>query len=874
MGFGDGKKVDAKLYLEGRLIENGFVRATITGGVNAPAAAEIRLVPTRAIKHILPMTEVHLFATDPWAPEPADRNEDPFKLIFSGQVVGRGFIREHNARAFIIHCLDFSHNWTGPRKWWFDLTAPNGQMTSNILRLVTGNNFDGSRVEPNAYDVMTQPYAIRRVGNNDSDRFTDALVALLDDVGLVTPFYHLVRNRYRITDRVLTKPAGDVRKLFEMDRMLPWIEGLMGKASGEKSLLAMVLELLDTIYHEYVALPVPSLIQGPTPQRDKYGNPILDDLGLLQPRIDETTHEILKEPVVAQFLFKPNCYTLSPPTCNVLYPNQYDRVEFLENYLADPTRLVMRPTFPAKLGGELASVMTQVLRPTDLELFFNLLRQAPERTGRIPYDQRTADATLESEGARGRLSPQAPKFTDFDYYTNEERFRGIVYNIMPLTPAATMFGLQAGVTDADGGPVAFKGGLSQFSQGVASYEFFKEKFKHRTIQTQGPFNPRAVPGFSALLLDDSDEHMTTVGYLSQITHVLDAAGSGSTSYVVGYARLLDEVDLNRPQFKVAGDIEAGFTVETPTSGDITDMFGYLAHPPIPQWFSDDWKTLVGLDFTYQDLLGVHVLEQRFFSTVSSDKERNAFTLDDAVEAMVDEYTKARKSGDEFSIPSVKAARPLVDRDAAFRFIGAVDEDLIDQRTGTEVRSAVGAARRRAKYRGVTLARYPTGGARLFAFAEADSNVVINKPDAPQFPAADTLSLPSQAEGPAELSTASILTDNPIYEGRPAPFNFEYRIFWESFQKAATSLASSGIAFNTEDGKKKLEAALQRLVDGDLAQTPENRAPTGTDSAKTDKTPGSTPVLAVPLAERDIIQMRRAIVDAYIAELQGQRGFRG
>jgi len=887
MAFGEARRVDAKLYLEGVLIDPGFIRATWTGGVNGPASAEIRLAPTKAIRNILPMTEVHLFATDPWAPEPTDPNEDPFKLVFSGQVIGRGFSREHASRAFVIHCLDFSHNWQGPRKWWFDLTAPNGQMVSNILRLVTGGNYDGSRVDPDLYDLQTQPFSVRQIANSTADRFTDALVAMLDDIGMMTPFYHLVRNRYRITDRVVTKPAGEVRKLFELDRMLPWIEGLVGKTSGEKSLLMMVLELLDTIYHEYVALPVPSLIQGAVPQRDRYGNPILDKNGLLQPKVDSKTGEVLKEPVIAQFLFKPNCYTLSPPNCNVLYPNQYDKVEYVENFLAETTRLVMRPTFPQSWNGagETASSMLQILRPTDLELFFSLVRKDPAR-GRSEYAKRTNDSRLDSiPGTSTKVTTaQSPKFSDFDYYTNEERFRGIVYNIMPITPAATMFGLEAGVTnDETGNKVAFKGGLAELSQNVASYEFFKEKFQHRTLNTQGPFNPRVVPGFSILLVDDSDENLSTVGYLSQVTHSVDAAGSGSTSYGIGYARLTEEIDLNRPLFEVWPDGDTGFKVEAPVSGDITDMFAALAHPPIPEWFSDDWKTLLGLDQTYQDLLGVHTVEQRLFGNVTGDKERNAITIDQAVEAMRNEYARARRNGDEFSIPSVRAARPLVDRDAAFRFIGAVDEDLIDHGSKTEVRAAVGAARRRTRYRGALLVRYPTGGARTFAFAEADSVVVTNDPDAPQFPTTAVEPLPTGFEGPPGTTTTFVLTDNPIYEGRPVPFNFEYRMFWKSFQEAVANLVGAateaGVSLNlstltTAAGKRKLEASLQRLLDGDLAATSENRAPTGTDSAKTDGTPGSTPVLSVPLAERDIIRMRRAVIDAYITELQGQRGFRG
>jgi hypothetical protein len=862
MGFGSGKRVDAKIYLEGRLVENSFRHAVISGGINGPAIAEIHLVPTDAIRNILPRTHVSLFTTDPWA-DPAPE-EDPFKLVFDGQVIGKGFTKGAGERAFVIHCKDVSNNWEGPKKWWFDLGQQSGQATTTVLRLKTNNNHQGGVTPELAVaGIPTQSYMLRKIfkKGNTADDMMAAIISVLDDVGIINPFYHLVRNRYRITDRVLAKPAGETKKLLQIDQLIQFIDGYIGKTSAEKSLLAMVMELLEMIYHEYVALPVPSLVKARPPLRDKYGNPFTDSKGLLR-------EGNVEEEVIGQFIFKPDVYTLSPPSCNVLYPNQYDKVEFVNNVLAETTRLVVRPMLPQKMAGEIVGATSQILRPTDLETYFDVVTE--EGHPRSSIRTRTKDAKLSDAS----LSPQAPMFTDFDYFTNEERIGGTVYNIIPMAPAASLFVIQKGTKEKD----AYKGGSTGYMQNIASYEYYKEKFAHRTMTTEGPYNPRVVPGFPMLLVDDSDANLNVIAHLGQFQHIISATGSASTTYGLTHSRLVNEPDYNRPKLKASANNETGGISLDVVLGDdgkpdFASMFAGRNKPPIPKWFSDDWKTLSGLDKTYTDLLGVgvHTTENALFEsaratgtkTKDSTTGDNAvpvsmdtITFEKAVDFLADEFRKARARGDEFKYVSAMTARPLVDRDMAFKFIGAVDTDAIDRKTNKETSLGAGAPRRRLVYQGVAAVTFPSGVDRTFSFAQADTRININK-DADQFPNRDA---PEHDLG------------HPIYEGRPAPFNFEYRVFLES-----VTLATKNTLLPTtlEGQAKQIQQLLDRLFDGDLAQTPENRAPTDVDS---DAPTGEivqrrTPVLAVPLSEHDIITLRRAVIDAYIKELRdrGQRG---
>lgn len=874
IGEGIGKRVSTKLYLEGTLVEDALNYIAITGGVGGPPSAQIRIVPTNTARKILPRTHVAVFATDPWRDESTlAPGEDPFKLVFEGEVLGRGFDRLNDNRSLTLHCLGLSNNWLGPKKWWFDLSQSGGEMTANINRVMTGNNLSGVQIAVDANNIQKDTYLIRKLGNNTEDSYVEAIISILDDIGIVNPFYHLVRNRYRITDRVLAKAAGDVGKLFQLEAFLPWLQGMVGKQGTETSLLQMIIEFLGIIYHEYVELPCPSLVMGNPPLRDVYGNPITNQNGLLQP--SKTSEE-----TVGSFLFKPNLYMLSPPTCNVLYPNQYDKASYLNNFIGETTRLILRPTFPENLGGSLFSAVNQIARPTDLDLFWQLTK-GTQTGGKYPGVPRTPDGTLTTQGVSSNLTPQAPTFNDFDYYTNEEKIRGMVYNIMPISPAATIFALQKG---SQSSTVNYKEGLSQYASNIASYEYYKERFGSRTMTTEGPFNPRVVQGLPILLLDDSDAEMTMIGYLTQFTHVLSGEGSAVTTYSISAARFLDEPDLNRPVMKATGKGDgAEINVQFDDDGlpDFGKIFADTTDPPIPEWFSDDWKTIVGLEKTYQSLLGVDVIQERLFPQAETDTDKNDLSIQETVDDMITEYQTARARGTEFKVASTNTARPMVDRDSLFRFIGAVDKDLIGAKT-TEVKVSANTKRNRAKYRGVNQATWPKSGVQRNFFLTEPDTTNNTDPTVAQFPQTTVQSPVSQlvslqvpgtpSPSGVESLTGLNLPNQPIYEGRPVPFNFDYRIFQASLQSAIKSAATANPTL--AENQSQYQALLTRLTTGDLAGTTENRAPTNPDDVAADGRQGQVPALAPPLAEKDIVTMRRAVVDGYIKELQAIRGFKG
>jgi hypothetical protein len=96
-----------------------------------------------------------------------------------------------------------------------------------------------------------------------------------------------------------------------------------------------------------------------------------------------------------------------------------------------------------------------------------------------------------------------------------------------------------------------------------------------------------------------------------------------------------------------------------------------------------------------------------------------------------------------------------------------------------------------------------------------------------------------------------------YDGRPCMYDFEYRL-WQA------SLAAAKVSPGAAAGSDK--TAADRKLKNTPSPTPAEQAPTG-DSAEN----GPMRPLPQPLSERQIVDLRRAVVAAWRKELEEDRG---
>jgi len=826
--MGAGASVSTRLYLEGYHVDNALIQVQATSSVGGPATCQLSMVPTNVAKHIMPGTWVHVFVTDPWDANSAGDLSD-YKLFFEGIVVGRGFTRETDGRSFVLQCADPSIFWVNARQFWFNLTQSGGGLVNQLAIQTSGGygRFAASTDEPVHGYLLSK---LSGLSGSPEDRFLDTMIALLDDIGNVNPFYNNARNRFRITDRVMKTSSGNTDQLFQMSLLGEFLNGLAGRKSGQTNLAQLVNLLLAPIYHEWVSVLGPAYHkEGDVFSRDIYGAIRKNDVKKTVEGAEVTLYEYEKatDETLGSIIFKPQIYTLSPPTCNVLFPNMYDHQSYAENFMVEPTRLAMQPHFPIKSLDQVVQGLV-LRRPVELEIVAALTART----------SRAADAKW------GDGAGQSEQYNDFDWTTNEERIRGIAYNFLDLPPAGSALMLtDQGKSVPDGAG----GGIVPYLQNVASYEYYKSKYQSRTSSFTGPFNFRPVVGFPMLGLDDSDANMSMVAYLTQMTHIIDVKGSAHTTYGIRYPRLVDEVDWHRPIYeegdwspdrpkKIATDEHGQFRFER--------LFDGKNRPGIPEWFGDAFRLVPGLSATYEKFLGsipgtnggearpVRSVEAFMFDNPEETLERlkaakyppsaetlrnvedvlaQTFSADvggidmaEVVTLLNEMYRKADSTGRARQEVSAFTARPFARIDQAFRFSGATPvgadynksaEENVRNRQYDMAKEKLdrfeGNAAPGSGYSGTPVKTAQTPGSRLpqmsGAFAQFDTELHA---DIPGLNAVTNIAATAiagiSAEGAdavqimANLKTTQAeATQIPRYDGRPVMFDFERRIWKES-----------------------------------------------------------------------------------------------
>ncbi len=796
MSDGTARSIKPVLYIEGKRVDNALISYTTSSFIGKPSTAALSLVPTDTIRHILPRTYIHLYTSDPWS----DQGPEPV-LLFEGEVLGTGFSRTESGRAFIVHCADVSNYWHHVRQYWFNLTQSGGNFLDQFIRMTTAG---AARIETSA-PFGVKEYVIEKINmiSSDENLFLDSMIALLDDIGNISAFYQNARRRLRITDRILRSNSGQVQNLLQLSFMSDWMQQLISARSGETNLLTIISLLMNIIYHEYVPVLAPPYIKSQTIKRDAHGNPVFTK--------DKKSLEMEDKNIVGSFVFKPHIYTIPPPTFNVLFPEMYSSVQYDRNFSAETTRMTLTPQVVERRGGGALSILRQKVfkRPMELDTFYEMY------TAGHGTNSQTAKRPAKAKYGDGR--GQSGRVQEWEFFTNEERFKGINPSFEKLAPAPAIMSLQnQGKVDSDG---RRKGGAPQYVHNVASYEFVSKRFASRRLSITGVYNIRPVPGYPMLIIDDSDARMNFIAYLNGITHSGNAAGNATTSYALSHPRDVEEIDLNRPILH-SGTGKFDFSKENGEQVfDFEKMFTPNNQPPIPDWFDDNYKTIGGLSLLYRSMFGgnatsVEDLYREFAANTKDAKEDVKFTLSsgtecnshmvNAVKLIVDNYRKAKKAGKEFSHISEYTSRSFTTPTQAFGFVGATPKNATESYEPVADTDYVGD---------------PT--LRSFTKAEIDPN------------------------GESSDTSSSNL---PVYDGKIIPHPFEMEIYNKSVELSR----KSGTAPKSDKVK---------------GPAPKNNAPTGANITVPEP-------VSRPLSEEQILRARRSVINKYRMELLEKRGFRG
>ena len=160
-----------------------------------------------------------------------------------------------------------------------------------------------------------------------------------------------------------------------------------------------------------------------------------------------------------QQIFRPDVWFSAPPKCNVFFPEHYDTLTYGQNYLQEPTRLLLKTN--DEFYGE--------------DELFDQFYYAPKG-----FTVQTGGNELENLLQNGVL--------------DHELFTGII-PVFEKMGELNIFGARSGTKTLG---KAEHIGLAQRS---TNFLYFKYRFAARQLQISGKFNPYLACGFPALVID-------------------------------------------------------------------------------------------------------------------------------------------------------------------------------------------------------------------------------------------------------------------------------------------------------------------------------------------------------------------------------------
>lgn len=168
-------------------------------------------------------------------------------------------------------------------------------------------------------------------------------------------------------------------------------------------------------------------------------------------------------------IIRPDIFMCAPPRCNILFPELYSQLQFSRQYMREVSR--MRLTVSDEIFGRDALLNSVYFAP-DVEVLGSRMRQG--RAG-------------SAEGATLARAAYARRLMEHELFTG------------PIPVFERMN--EVNIAAARGQPTAVRGARVPYAMRAANFQFFKNRWASRSMQVSGKFNPWAVCGFPAVVID-------------------------------------------------------------------------------------------------------------------------------------------------------------------------------------------------------------------------------------------------------------------------------------------------------------------------------------------------------------------------------------
>jgi hypothetical protein len=241
-------------------------------------------------------------------------------------------------------------------------------------------------------------------------------------------------------------------------------------------------------------------------------------------------------------IFRPDIFMVPPPTCNVIFPDQYSSVTFSRNWMSEVSRLWLHG---------------KTSRGRDLKKMYF-----------APNADMLSGPTSKDAASAARLGQ--------NFLMKHEKFTGIVPSIEGIGDMEIFSKINKATEKKDG---TTPWGPTRHMQRAAHYLFFKYRYMERVMNISGTFMPNLVPGLPGLLLDpiisntqlaSSNAGTHFLGMIESVTHTIGQGGAvtrTSWSHCRPYNEALDlndDAQVRRKSFtrkKISAPVKGQWVLE-------------------------------------------------------------------------------------------------------------------------------------------------------------------------------------------------------------------------------------------------------------------------------------------------------------------------
>jgi len=216
-------------------------------------------------------------------------------------------------------------------------------------------------------------------------------------------------------------------------------------------------------------------------------------------------------------IFRPDCWFVAPPMCNVIFPEEYTSFSFRRQMMREITRLEL-DTFNLMLNDAL--LRTVYFAPR-IKGFDSLTSSGNTANKRLVYLHERFSGVI----------PKTEQMPDLPFYAKKE----IVEQVSGFSSTTD---ITRAAVDVNATPEAYTGEatnlIERFASRAVTFHFLSYRYAARSMSVSGRFMPRLVLGFPGAVVDrpSTAEELRPIHHLGMVTSVQHSINqSGGFTFV-------------------------------------------------------------------------------------------------------------------------------------------------------------------------------------------------------------------------------------------------------------------------------------------------------------------------------------------------------